>query len=182
MVELTIVHYDVTVTGPVFIHILQGYCTGTGAILWLPQCQWSNPEGYGRTWYRKVAPPINPLIWWHNHNIRKYKTSWAYIMEYNAQEITSITHVGCRIVVNALFKSNEQSLSQLAEKKSLIRCFLSLPMFLPNMVEVRDRRRTRLISRFPPGTHTCINTMITKECWITWTYKDIWHIVKQIGW
>ena len=30
-----------------FIHILQGYFTGTGAIIWLPQCQWSNLEGYG---------------------------------------------------------------------------------------------------------------------------------------
>ena len=28
-------------------HILQGYFTDTGAIIWLPQCQWSNPEGYG---------------------------------------------------------------------------------------------------------------------------------------
>ena len=27
-------------------HILQGYFTGTGAIV-LPQCQWSNPEGFG---------------------------------------------------------------------------------------------------------------------------------------
>ena len=24
----------------------QGCFTGTGAIIWLPQCQWSNPEGY----------------------------------------------------------------------------------------------------------------------------------------
>ena len=30
-----------------FYHILQGYFTGTGAIIWLPQCQWSNPEGDG---------------------------------------------------------------------------------------------------------------------------------------
>ena len=34
----------------VFIYILQGYFTGTGAIVWLPvwlpQCQWSNPEKY----------------------------------------------------------------------------------------------------------------------------------------
>ena len=28
-------------------HILQDYFTGTGAIVWLPQCQWNNPEGYG---------------------------------------------------------------------------------------------------------------------------------------
>ena len=26
-----------------FTHILQGYFTGTGAIMYLPQCQWSNP-------------------------------------------------------------------------------------------------------------------------------------------
>ena len=31
-----------------FTHILQGYFTGTGAITWLPQCQWSNPEKYGK--------------------------------------------------------------------------------------------------------------------------------------
>ena len=30
-----------------FTHILQAYFTGTGAIVWLPQCQWSNHEGYG---------------------------------------------------------------------------------------------------------------------------------------
>ena len=29
-----------------FTHILQDYFTGTGAILWLPQCQLSNLEGY----------------------------------------------------------------------------------------------------------------------------------------
>ena len=30
-----------------YTHILQGYFTGTGAIVQLPQYQWSNPEGYG---------------------------------------------------------------------------------------------------------------------------------------
>ena len=30
-----------------FTHILQDYFTGTVAIIWLPQCQWSNPEIYG---------------------------------------------------------------------------------------------------------------------------------------
>ena len=30
-----------------FIHILQWYFTGTWAIIWLPKCQWSNPEEYG---------------------------------------------------------------------------------------------------------------------------------------
>ena len=31
----------------VFIHIHQGCFAGTGAIVRLPQCQWSNPDGYG---------------------------------------------------------------------------------------------------------------------------------------
>ena len=30
-----------------FNYILQGCFTGTGAIIWLTQCQWSNPEGCG---------------------------------------------------------------------------------------------------------------------------------------
>ena len=32
----------------VFIHIHQGSFTGTGAIVRLPQCQWSKPDGYGK--------------------------------------------------------------------------------------------------------------------------------------
>ena len=38
-----------------FNHILQGCFTGTGAITWLPQCQWSNPEWYGQM--RHMDPP-----------------------------------------------------------------------------------------------------------------------------
>ena len=30
-----------------FTHIFQASFTGTGAIIWLPQCQWSNPEECG---------------------------------------------------------------------------------------------------------------------------------------
>ena len=30
----------------ILFYILQGYSTGTGAIIRLPQCQWSNPEKY----------------------------------------------------------------------------------------------------------------------------------------
>ena len=32
----------------VFIHIHQGCLAGTGAIARLPQCQWSEPDGYGK--------------------------------------------------------------------------------------------------------------------------------------
>ena len=33
----------------VCIHIHQGCFAGTGAIVRLPQCQWSKPDGYGKT-------------------------------------------------------------------------------------------------------------------------------------
>ena len=32
----------------VFIHMHQGCFAGTGAIVRLPQCQWSKPDGYGK--------------------------------------------------------------------------------------------------------------------------------------
>ena len=32
----------------VYIHIHQGCFAGTGAIVRLPQCQWSKPDGYGK--------------------------------------------------------------------------------------------------------------------------------------
>ena len=32
----------------VFLHIHQGCFAGTGAIVRLPQCQWSKPDGYGK--------------------------------------------------------------------------------------------------------------------------------------
>ena len=32
----------------VFVHIHQGCFTGTGAIVRLPQCQWSKPDGYDK--------------------------------------------------------------------------------------------------------------------------------------
>ena len=39
-------------------HNLQGYFTGTGAIMWLPQCQWRNPEGYGSSFGRTNGAPL----------------------------------------------------------------------------------------------------------------------------
>ena len=46
-------------------HILQDCFTGTGAIMWLPQCQWSNPEKYG--WNQLVLDHNKTLIvtYWH---------------------------------------------------------------------------------------------------------------------
>ena len=42
------IHYDLQLNScHSFTHILQSCFTGTGAIIRLPQCQWSNPAGYG---------------------------------------------------------------------------------------------------------------------------------------
>ena len=38
----------ITNSHEVFIHIHQGCFAGTGAIVRLPQCQWSKPDGYGK--------------------------------------------------------------------------------------------------------------------------------------
>ena len=41
-------HVKVNKSHEVFIHIHQACFAGTGAIVRLPQCQWSKPDGYGR--------------------------------------------------------------------------------------------------------------------------------------
>ena len=51
----------------VFIHIHQGCFAGTGAIVRLPQCQWSKSDGYG--WKAAITHPCNthikPQLWLH---------------------------------------------------------------------------------------------------------------------
>ena len=57
-------------------HILQGYSAGIGAIIWLPQCQWSYPDEQGeyitrihKKWYLSghegevVMLPGFAIIW-----------------------------------------------------------------------------------------------------------------------
>ena len=52
-----------------YIYIIQGYFTGTGVILRLPQCQWSNPEGYG--WNRSLHNPTKTL-----RNTKQTRNVW----------------------------------------------------------------------------------------------------------
>ena len=51
----------------VVVHICQSCFTGTGAIIWLPQCHWGNPEKY----------VYNRLI--HNHDKSQQTENRAYI-------------------------------------------------------------------------------------------------------
>ena len=64
----------------VFIHIHQGCFAGTGAIVRLPQCQWSKPDGYGK---------ISQCITTTKHS--KAKTVciflWIYCNEMNTESM-----------------------------------------------------------------------------------------------
>ena len=45
---VVVMHSFIMSSHEVFIHIHQGCFAGTGAIVRLPQCQWSKPDGYGK--------------------------------------------------------------------------------------------------------------------------------------
>ena len=62
----------------VFIHIHQGCFAGTGAIVRLPQCQWSKPDGYGK---------ISQCITTTKHS--KAKTVCIFLGIYCTIDITS---------------------------------------------------------------------------------------------
>ena len=65
----------------VFIHIHQGCFAGTGAIVRLPQCQWSKPDGYGK---------ISQCITTTKHS--KAKTMYIFLGIYctGADDTTSV--------------------------------------------------------------------------------------------
>ena len=75
-----------------FAHILQGYFTGTGAIIWLPQCQWCNPETYGYSTNK---------LWrsFKNNNITMRKP-WSYSMGYTIIQSTRCTHMEWKCETN----------------------------------------------------------------------------------
>ena len=70
----------------VFIHIHQGCFAGTGAIVRLPQCQWSKPDGYGK---------ISPCITTTKHS--KAKTVCIFLGIYctspNIYLLNFLTHI-----------------------------------------------------------------------------------------
>ena len=63
-------HIIITNWSGLFTHILQGYFTGPGAILWLPQCQWSLPW---RVWLKLTITKPNQsrtnIILWMYHAV-----------------------------------------------------------------------------------------------------------------
>ena len=68
----------------VFIHIHQGCFAGTGAIVRLPQCQWSKPAGYGK---------ISQCITTTKHS--KAKTVCTFLGIYCMYIILSMCFMSC---------------------------------------------------------------------------------------
>ena len=78
----------------VFIHIHQGCFAGTGAIVRLPQCQWSKPDGHGK---------ISQCITTTKHS--KAKTACIFLGIYCICREASLFYtkiVCCMILVNPL--------------------------------------------------------------------------------
>ena len=77
-----------------FIHILQGFFTGIGAIVWLPQCQRSNPDEYGYNLAlannnRKRANGVCLLFGMH------YVLSWLLSLKKKAPHCWLFVRGGC---------------------------------------------------------------------------------------
>ena len=72
----------------VFIHIHQGCFAGTGAIVRLPQCQWSKPDGYGK---------ISQCITITKHS--KAKTVCIFLGIY-CKVLESCTEIVYNVVIN----------------------------------------------------------------------------------
>ena len=76
----------------VFIHIHQGCFAGTGAIVRLPQCQWSKPDGYGKisqcittTKHSKAKTVCISLgmyvrLWFWTHILQGYSTETGAVI------------------------------------------------------------------------------------------------------
>ena len=71
----------------VFIHIHQGCFAGTGAIVRLPQCQWSKPDGYGK---------ISQCRTTTKHS--KAKTVCIFLGIYCTAKVTTLKNIEKRIV------------------------------------------------------------------------------------
>ena len=71
----------------VFIHIHQGCFAGTGAIVRLPQCQWSKPDGYGKISQSKQKP----CAYFLGYTVKYGPPFWVQILT-NSLSSTSVIH------------------------------------------------------------------------------------------
>ena len=81
---VVVMHSFIMNSHEVFIHIHQGCFAGTGAIVRLPQCQWSKPDGYGK---------ISQCITTTKHS-KFVHISWDILYSLNIHRLTDTgTHI-----------------------------------------------------------------------------------------
>ena len=73
-------------------HILQGCFTGTGAIIWLPQCQWNNPEYMGDSNQNQTATKHNN-VWTLCRGLGKYCPCIIKYILKNMGELQLVTNL-----------------------------------------------------------------------------------------
>ena len=119
----------------VFIHIHQGCFAGTGAIVRLPQCQWSKPDGYGKisqcitTTKHSKAKTVCIFLgiycmstssrcntnyaWWLRHFYILYPTNhFLHFMPYEPFHESHNVNFYCGLIQVVLFISYSYSTSQ----------------------------------------------------------------------
>ena len=64
----------------VFIHIHQGCFAGTGAIVRLPQCQWSKPDGYGKISQCITTTKQKPCAYFLGYTVYIYVCVYPYFI------------------------------------------------------------------------------------------------------
>ena len=141
----------------VFIHIHQGCFAGTGAIVRLPQCQWSKPDGYGK---------ISQCITTTKHS--KAKTMCIFLRIYcnrtlgaNFREISIKTH---------RFSFNKKYLTMSAAKWRLFCLGLSALTFLAVSAKwplgLRTEQTARRIYLTLEDLHCVRPGQVDKSQWI----------------
>ena len=74
----------------VFIHIHQGCFAGTGAIVRLPQCQWSKPAGYGKISQCITTTKQKPCAYFLGYtvNVHSANKCWTNFIPYYYKDKT----------------------------------------------------------------------------------------------
>ena len=112
----------------VFIHIHQGCFAGTGAIVRLPQCQWSKPDGYGKisqcittTKHSKAktcAYFLGYTVCYSRSGLYQHQHKWFFFQIQNVLDTSALSQlwVGGEPLPSSLLSSSRMQLSLLLNR------------------------------------------------------------------
>ena len=145
----------------VFIHIHQGCFAGTGAIVRLPQCQWSKPDGYGK---------ISQCITTTKHS--KAKTVCIFLGIYCRRHIRyTATAVWFRSVYNRYAAMHWAVIgSSNGLSANCLRHYLNQSWYIVNKT-IRDKPRCNSLSK---NSNFC-----ARKCIWTCVLQNISHFVQM---